>query len=58
MIGTSTKLFRYGRGKDLRTDQDGVIVPDILIRRTFDQYLAGVDAVLDAAISFDPPGDR
>lgn len=58
MIGTSTKLFRYGRGKDLRTDEDGIIVPDIVIRRTFDQYLAGVDPVLDAAISFDPPGDE
>lgn len=55
MIGTSTKLFRYARGKTLNVDEHGAIVPDpgFHIETSFHQYAAGIDPVYEAAVRFE-----
>lgn len=53
-VGHSTRFFRYGRGKDLRLDADGVLVPDeeFVIARTFEQYRLGIDPVVEQVLSY------
>jgi hypothetical protein len=54
MVGHSTVYFRYGRGKDLRLDEDGNLVPDpdFRIMPTFADYESGIDPVLEAALDY------
>jgi hypothetical protein len=54
MIGHSTRFFEYGRGKNLRLDADGMLVPDdgFVIDRTFEEYQLGIDPVVEAALSY------
>jgi hypothetical protein len=57
MIGHSTRLVRYGGGKNLRLDDDGNIVPDpgFQIVQSIDEFMRGVDPVFEAAVAAKPP---
>lgn len=54
MIGHSTKYFAYADGKDLRLDEDGVLVPDpgFEIVPDIEEYSAGRDVVLEVALTY------
>lgn len=54
VIGHSTKLFRYSRGKDLRLDEDGNLIPDegFHIVATLAEYAAGRDVVLERVLAY------
>ena len=55
MVGHSTIFFRYSRGKDLRLDEDGNLLPDpgFHIMPTFADYENGTDPVLEAALEYE-----
>jgi hypothetical protein len=54
MVGHSTRFFEYGRGKELRLDEDGNLVPDdgLRIERSFSDYANGVDPVAEEVLAY------